>query len=91
MNGSEALAAGMIDAVAALDQDLDSAVAQFIAPMLRQVPQVIRAFKALAYGVRHRLPQFELEAQEASHFASTWVHADHWAAAEKILKPRRGE
>jgi enoyl-CoA hydratase len=89
MNGPEALAAGMIDAVATLDQDIDSAVAQFITPILKQAPQVVRAFKALAYGVRHKLPQFELEALEASHFATTWVHDDHWDAAEKILKPRR--
>lgn len=89
MNGPEALAAGMIDAVATLDQDLDSAVAQFIAPILKQAPQVVRAFKALAYGVRRKLPQFELEALETSHFAATWVHDEHWAAAEKILKPRR--
>lgn len=88
MNAAEALAAGMIDAVAAPDQDLDTAVAQFIAPILKQAPQVVRAFKALAYGARRRLPQFELEALEASHFARTWVHDDHWAAAEKILAPR---
>ena len=54
MNGAEALAAGMIDAVATLDQGLDSAVAQFIAPVLKQAPQVVRAFKALAYGVTAR-------------------------------------
>lgn len=89
MNAAEALAAGMVDAVAALDQDLDSAVAQFIAPILKQSPRVVRAFKALACGVRRGLPQHELEALESGHFATTWVHADHWAAADKILKPRR--
>ena len=33
-------------------QSLDDLIADFIAPILKQSPQVLRAFKAVAKGVR---------------------------------------
>jgi enoyl-CoA hydratase len=81
----EALALGVIDAVAAPAQPLDARVAEFLAPLHRQAPQVLRAFKGLAHGVRCGLSRAELDTLETRLFARTWVHDDHWAAAEKLL------
>ena len=66
------------------DQSLDDLIADFIAPILRQAPQVLRAFKAVAKGVRAGLPRGELDDIETRMFAQTWVHDDHWSAAQKI-------
>lgn len=89
VDGAQALSLGLYDAVAESGQELESAVANFIAPMLKQAPQVLRAFKALAIGVRRRLPYRELVSLEARHLSETWVREDHWAAADKILDSKR--
>lgn len=81
----EALALGLIDASAEPGQALDERVGGFLAPVLRQAPQVLRAFKGLAHGVRSGLSRKDLEALETRLFARTWVHDDHWAAADRIL------
>ncbi len=88
MSGPEALGIGLFDRVARSDEALDAAVADFIAPILKQVPQVLRTFKALASSVRRGVPRTELETQEAANFTANWVHDDHWTAAAKVLKPR---
>jgi enoyl-CoA hydratase len=89
LDGPTALSRGLYDAVATADQDLDSAVDEFLAPVLGQVPQVLRAFKALVTASRRGLSRKELEELETEGLAETWVHPDHWAAADKILSPRR--
>jgi enoyl-CoA hydratase len=81
----EAKALGLIDAAAGPGQPLADRVAEFLAPLLGQAPQVLRAFKGLAHGVRTGRSRAELDALETRLFARTWVHDDHWAAAEKIL------
>jgi len=87
--GSDAAALGLIDAVAREGQSLDDLIAGFIAPILKQSPQVLRAFKAVAKGVRAGLPRSELNDLETRMFATTWVHEDHWAAAGKITSKWR--
>lgn len=89
LDGTRALAIGLIDAAAEPQQELDSAVAEFIAPLLKQAPQVLRAFKALAIGVRRRLPYEELAALETRRLSETWAHEDHWAVADKVLDLRK--
>ena len=56
--------------------------------MLRQAPQVMRTFKALALQVRANRSRPELEALETNLFSDLWVHDDHWAAADKLLTKR---
>jgi enoyl-CoA hydratase len=89
LSGAEAAALGLIDAVGREGQAFADLIADFIAPMLKQSPQVLRAFKAVAIGVRSGLPRAELNEVETQMFAQTWVHADHWAAAEKITSKWR--
>jgi hypothetical protein len=48
---------------------------------------VLRAFKALALEHRRALHE-RLGSQEERGFTETWVHADHWTAAERALAPR---
>ena len=84
LTGAEATSLGLVDAVARADQSLDDLIADFIAPILKQAPQVLRAFKAVAKGVRAGLPRAELDDIETRMFAQTWVHDDHWSAAQKI-------
>ena len=82
-----ALTTGLADAVAKPGEDLDDALQRFLEPLLRQAPQVLRAFKALALQTRLARPRKELVDLETKLFSDTWVHPDHWAAADEILEP----
>ncbi|QQP90446.1 enoyl-CoA hydratase/isomerase family protein [Skermanella sp. TT6] len=84
-----ARAVGLVDAVAEADQPLDDAVASFVQPMLRQAPQVLRAFKALAVAHRTGASRSDMERLETRLFAGTWVHDDHWSAVERLNLGRR--
>jgi enoyl-CoA hydratase len=84
---AEALQLGLLQRVCAADESLDDCVAGFIAPFLQRPVQVLRAFKALALANRRTLHE-RLASQEEQGFTDTWIHADHWAAAEKALAPR---
>ena len=81
-----ALGLGLIDSYPGDGQSLEEHLSEFTSPFLRQKPQVLRAFKALAQGMREGLTRPELNRLETRMFAETWVHADHWKAADKILK-----
>lgn len=91
LSAEEALRAGVVDAVAAPGEPLQCALERFIAPLRAQVPQVLRAFKALAMASRRGAPPGELRALETRHLVETWVHPDHRHAADRILKPRSPE
>lgn len=85
VGGERALALGVMDRVATEDEGLEAALEDFMAPLLRQAPQVLRGFKRLSAGVLQGLPREELDRLETALFSETWVHRDHWDAAEKIL------
>lgn len=88
----EAMAArelGLVDAVGAPGEPLQAVIDRFIAPFLQQAPQVLRAFKALASGFRKGLPGTALREIEVRHLVETWVHSDHWRAADAILEAKR--
>ena len=85
---AQARAEGLIDACTEAGEGLESALKAFLEPFLRQAPHVLRGFKALALGARAGLSRRELDKLETELFASTWVHENHWAAAEKILAPK---
>ena len=86
VGGAEALAIGLADAVAADGESFGDAVERFVAPMRRQCPRVLRAFKAQAQADRDGLPRAERRAAERAAFADAWVHDDHWAAAATALR-----
>lgn len=80
-----ALEIGLADAVAKQGQTIEDAMHSFLEPFLRQTPQVLRAFKALASQTRFGQSRDELAALETRVFADVWVHDDHWAAVKKLL------
>jgi enoyl-CoA hydratase len=91
VGGQQALELGLLDAVAAPEQGLAVAVEAFLAPFRQQTPQVLRAFKGLAYGMRMGLSRERLEELETRLFAVTWTHEEHWAAAERVLRRKDDE
>ena len=80
---------GLVDMIADDGETIGSAVERFAADMLRRPPHVLRAFTALARAHREGQPRSAMEAVETRRFAETWVHDDHWTAAEAILKGER--
>ncbi|MDP6951209.1 MAG: enoyl-CoA hydratase/isomerase family protein [Alphaproteobacteria bacterium] len=85
IGAEQALALGLADAIAEAN-DLDAAVARFLAPLRAQAPQVLRSFKALAMAARDGKPRAEIDAIEDDRLVANWQHADHWAAAAGALK-----
>ncbi|MBT3305185.1 MAG: enoyl-CoA hydratase/isomerase family protein [Alphaproteobacteria bacterium] len=83
--GSDAVAIGLGDAVAFPGQPLDDLVANFLVPLKAQAPQALRAFKAMATAARFGDPRADMLRLETETFSETWVHDDHWAAAEALL------
>lgn len=82
-----ALAWGLADEVADGSDEaaLAAAVDAFIAPMLRQRPQVIRAATAQARARRNGEPVTARRELELQHIVATWSHADHLAAVDRFF------
>ncbi|MEX0744994.1 MAG: enoyl-CoA hydratase-related protein [Phycisphaeraceae bacterium] len=85
LSATQALAAGLVEAVAPEGEEFAAFVERWIAPFARQRPQVMRAFKAQAAAAKRGEPRAQSQARDAELFARAWCHADHWAAAENIL------
>lgn len=88
LSAEDAAARGLVDDVAAPGQDLAERVADFVSPMLALPRQVLAAFKALGRATRDGASREALERIETERFAETWVHDDHWRAADAILNRR---
>lgn len=83
----EALHLGLLQRVCGENESLEDCTGQFLGPLLHRPVQVLRAFKTLALETRLALHE-RLARTEERGFTSTWVHTDHWAAAELALTPR---
>lgn len=93
VSAADALAWGLAEAVAAPGQDLEDAAASFIAPMLRQSPRLLRAFKAQSLARRRGEAWDARRQSEMRDFIDAWIHDEHWAAVERLLstdKAQRG-
>jgi hypothetical protein len=60
-------------------------LARFVAPLHQCAPQVLRGIKAQAVAARRGADWAEHRRVEQQHLVHTWLHADHWAAADKLL------
>lgn len=89
LDAEQALALGLVDAVASENETLEACVARFVAPMKRVPAHVARAYKAQALAARLGLSRAEREEQEQRGFVDTWVHPAHWAAAERLVSKRK--
>lgn len=87
VGAQQALGMGLADAVVG-DGDEGSVgadVQAFLDPMLACPPQVLRGIKAQTSAWR-RTGDIETAREiERRHLVETWLHADHWRAAENIL------
>jgi enoyl-CoA hydratase len=79
-----ALEWGLADALAPAES-LGAALEEFVAPMLRQSGTALRGCKAQARAARNAQPFEQRRAIELDAFVTTWMHADHWAAVDRIL------
>ncbi|MEP4885857.1 MAG: hypothetical protein ABJ215_05740, partial [Alphaproteobacteria bacterium] len=84
-----ALNIGLYDAIGADDENIDDTIETFLSPIRKQKPQSMRAFKAVSISHRRGESRAEMHAIETGMFVQTWVHDDHWEAAEKVL-PSKG-
>ena len=80
---------GLVNAVGDDGLPFEEAVADFLRPMQRQSPHVMRAFKALAMPLRIE-GRAVLDLIETEHFSTTWAHPDHDAAVAGILNTKVG-
>jgi len=83
-----ALELGLVDVVCEPGETLEDAVQAFLAPMLAMAPQVLRAAKSHVLAAQRGLPAVERVAMELVSAVDTWLHPDHWTAADRVLKPR---
>lgn len=84
---TEALQLGLLQRVCSPHESLAACTGNFLAPLLQRPVQVVRACKALALAHRHALHERLADVEERG-FTASWVHEDHWAAAEQALAPR---
>jgi enoyl-CoA hydratase len=89
IGGPEAMRIGLGDATASLGQSLDDLMVDFLMPLKAQAPQALRAFKAVATAARFSESRDDMLRLETETFSETWVHEDHWAAAEALFGGRK--
>jgi enoyl-CoA hydratase len=77
---------GLVDSVAPIS-GLDDAVDAFIAPLLSQPAQILRALKGFAVAARRGASRDALRAEEAANLLASWMRPEHWAAVAQV---RRG-
>ncbi|MBE0624378.1 MAG: enoyl-CoA hydratase/isomerase family protein [Burkholderiales bacterium] len=85
LSASEALAAGLVEAVAPEGVSFAAFVERFIGPWMQQRPQVMRAFKWQAAARKLGMARELADPRDRDLFAAAWCHADHWRAAADIL------
>jgi enoyl-CoA hydratase len=91
LSAAEAQAAGLVEAVAAEGEPFAAFVERYLAPWMRQRPQVMRAFKAQSAARKLGAARAEADARDRELFAGAWCHAEHWQAAKNILSKEAGK
>ncbi|MDT7951671.1 MAG: enoyl-CoA hydratase/isomerase family protein [Acetobacteraceae bacterium] len=85
LTAERALALGLLQAVAPAEATFADAVSTYVGRFAARRPQVARAFKSLAIAHRDGQSSQEMAEIEVRAFAQTWVHPDHWTAADAVL------
>jgi enoyl-CoA hydratase len=85
LEAAQAKSIGLIDDISLPGETLEDCAIRFLGPIVRQRPQVVRAFKSIALAERMGLSRGEREQQERRCFVDTWTHPDHWAAVDKLI------
>lgn len=84
VDADQALRWGLADAVIG-DGQAGADIQAFISPMLNCAPQVLRGIKAQTSAWRQGGSYNERRVLEQRQLVKTWLHQDHWNAAEKLL------
>jgi len=84
VDAAQALSWGLADAVIG-DGPSGLDLQAFLEPMLACPPQVLRGIKAQAIAWREAQGYDASRRVEQRHLIETWLHDDHWRAAEKLL------
>lgn len=84
VDAQQALQWGLADAVIG-DGPEGEDMSAFLAPMLACPPQVLRGMKTQARAWREGEALAQRRDTERSQVISTWLHDDHWRAAERVL------
>jgi enoyl-CoA hydratase len=85
LSAAEALAAGLVEAVAGDGEPFAALVERYLQPWMKQRPQVMRAFKWQSAARKLGVTRSDADARDRDLFAHTWCHAEHWQAAKDIL------
>lgn len=86
LTAQDAQMIGLIEGVANDGESFEIFVERFLAPMRRQRPQVMRAFKSQAAAAKLGLPRGETDLRDREFLAHAWCHPDHWDTAGRILR-----
>jgi enoyl-CoA hydratase len=90
LDPATALEIGLYDAAGPAGEPFDETIERFLAPIRNQKPQSMRAFKAVSDSHRRGTTRAQMQEIETDMFVKTWVHDDHWEAAEKVLPTKKG-
>ena len=90
LSSEKALEMGLYDAVGAEGETFEHTIETFLAHIRHQKPQSMRAFKAVAISRRRGDDREKMQEVETAFFVPTWVHDDHWEAAERALPSKKG-
>jgi len=85
IDAKTAVSLGLAEQSANSEIDFPKVLENFLKPIRRQKPKVLRTFKLMVNSYKRGLCREELDRLETKHFAHHWVQDDHWDAAEKIL------
>jgi enoyl-CoA hydratase len=92
VTATEALAFGLVNAVAPPEEkDLGAFAGRWCEAWRKQAPRVMRAFKRQALAERLGRSREEREHFEHEDFVASWLHADHWLAAEALIAGLGGQ
>ena len=92
VTATEAMALGLVNAVAPADEnDLGAFAKRWCATWRAQAPHVMRAFKRQALAERLGRSREDREQLEHQDFVASWLHPDHWRAAETLLAGMGGQ
>ena len=85
LDATAATTLGLADAAAPAGVDFTAFTADFLAPIAQRKRQVMRAFKALTNAARRNPDRTSMRALETESLVATWLHQDHWSAADAVL------
>ena len=92
VTATDAMALGLVNAVAPSEEkDLGAFTKRWCEAWLAQAPHVMRAFKRQALAERLGRSREDRENLEHEDFVASWLHADHWRAAETLLAGMAGQ